>query len=230
MSEMGRKKARIGTEVATEHHQMMRKIAPFAAVVILAACSRSSDKVQRGQQQYQVVQEGSASGVTSTITNPGDTPVPVTNTNVDTTGNLTLQNPNPMGNGGAAPVTVSGTLPSNPIYPATQGSAAPARPRMSVNPATNAPVVTDTIGSKTPAMPREGRTPPTSRDTTSTRPPETDRATTGTDPDPTSTSTSTAPATDTRKRNDRNSGDQQQPPPPPPPTDTTSTLGQQLLS
>ena len=78
---------------------MTRKIAPLAAVLmVVAACSRSA-KVQRGQQQYEVVQEGSANGVTSTINAPGDTKAPVlTDTNIDTTTNFTLPtNPAPLG-------------------------------------------------------------------------------------------------------------------------------------
>lgn len=176
---------------------MTRKIAPLAATLLLAfGCSRAG-KVQRNQQEYQTVQEGSASGVTSTINAPGETTPPLTNTNVDTTTNFTLPtNPNPLGNDTAG--SMASTLPSTTSYP---GAPPPSRPRP-VTRTPNAPVVTDTIGSTTPPMPKERPAPP--REQTDTVAP-TDTATTAA---PTDT-------TDTKK-----DGDQQQPPPPPPPTDT----------
>jgi hypothetical protein len=197
----------VGTKVATESSQMTRKIAPLAALLVLAlACGRSG-KVQRGQQQYEVVQEGSASGVTSTINAPGETPAPMTNTNADTTTNLTLGNPNPLGNSTAAPV--DGSMSSNPIYAQATPFASPAqRVRLHTS---AAPIVTDTIGSATPPMPKERRVEP-STDTAS--------ATTS-DTEATSSS-----ATEPKKKKDNgNNSDSQEPPPPPPPTDTTGTPG-----
>ncbi|MBV9495371.1 MAG: hypothetical protein JOZ54_14075, partial [Acidobacteria bacterium] len=59
------------------------------ATLLLAGCHRSGS-MQREQQEYQVVQEGSASGETSTALNaPGESAAvlpPTTNSNVDTTG------------------------------------------------------------------------------------------------------------------------------------------------
>src|SRR6266496_3078099 len=53
----------------------------FVAIFLIlaaASCSRSG-KMQRDQQQYDVVQEGSADrGVTSTINGPGETTPPLT--------------------------------------------------------------------------------------------------------------------------------------------------------
>jgi hypothetical protein len=197
---------------------MTQKVASLTAIAFLVfGCSRSG-KVQRNQQQYQTVQEGSASGVTSTINAAGETTPPMTNTNVDTTTNLTLPaNPNPLGNDTAGGSMASGM----PSYPAgTPGMAAAPRPRTSTR-TTNAPVVTDTIGSTTPAMPRERTTQPPPReqrpqtdtaatDTTTPPPPATDTMMTDT-----SSTTSTSSSTDTKKKKDSD-----QPPSPPPPTDT----------
>ncbi|HXA18242.1 MAG TPA: hypothetical protein VN380_14680 [Thermoanaerobaculia bacterium] len=87
---------------------MIRKIPTLAAfALVVFACSRSG-KMQRDQKQYDVVPEGSASGVTSTINGPGETTAPVTDTNADTTTNFTIPaNPSPLGNdtaGTTAPV------------------------------------------------------------------------------------------------------------------------------
>src|SRR5258706_10548262 len=97
---------------------MTRKIAPLAAIAFLVfGCSRSG-KMQRTQQDYQTVQEGSASGVTSTINPPGETtPPPLTNTNVDTTTNFTLPtNPAPLGNDTAGG-SMASSMPAAPSYP-----------------------------------------------------------------------------------------------------------------
>jgi hypothetical protein len=218
---------KFGTKVATDQHQMTQKIASLAAIAfLLFGCSRSG-KVQRNQQQYQTVQEGSASGVTSTINAPGETTPPMTNTNVDTTTNLTLPtNPAPLGNDTAGGSMASG-MPSYPT--GTPGMAPAPRPRTSAR-ITNAPVVTDTIGSTTPAMPRE-RTQPAPReqrpqtdtastDTTAPPPPTTD--TTMTD---TSSTTSTSTSTDTKKKKDDGKKKESDQPPPPPPPTATDTRG-----
>src|SRR3954453_8056906 len=208
-STLGRGK--IGTKVATEISQMVKKIVSFAAITFLVlGCSRSG-KVQRNQQQYQTVQEGSASGVTSTINAPGETTPPMTNTNVDTTTNLTLPtNPAPLGTDGS----MASAMPSAPSYPVgTPGVAQPTRPRTSTRPAlvTNAPVITDTLGSTTPPMPRERAPQPQPRE----QRPQTDTAATDTaapPPPPTTdtmmtdtsstTSTSTSTSTDAKKKKD----------------------------
>src|SRR4051794_8426255 len=227
-STLGRGK--IGTKVAIEIGQMVKKIVSFAAITFLVfGCSRSG-KVQRNQQQYQTVQEGSASGVTSTINAPGETTPPMTNTNVDTTTNLTLPtNPAPLGtipSGGSMASAMPGTPPAPAGAPAA--SAQPSRPRTSTRPTpvTNAPVVTDTVGSTTPPMPRERapqpappreQRPPTDTAATDTAapPPPTDTMMTDT-----SSTTSTSPSTDTKKKDDGKKKDGDQPPPPPTATDT----------
>jgi hypothetical protein len=194
---------KFGTKTAIETGQMPRKIATLATIAFLVfGCGRSG-KMQRTQQDYQTVQEGSASGVTSTINAPGEPTPPLTNTNVDTTTNFTLPtNPAPLGND-----TAGGSMASSmPQYPAP-------RPRVSTR-TTNAPVVTDTVGSTTPAMPRERaprdqrpQTDTAATDTMSTTPPATDTMMTDT--------SSTSSPTDAKKKKGSD-----QPPPPPPPTDT----------
>ena len=77
---------------------MNRKIYSVFFAILLAACWGRKSSLQKEQQQnYDVVQEGSATGVTSTINGPGDTAPPltsstITGTNVDTTTNFTLPN------------------------------------------------------------------------------------------------------------------------------------------
>jgi len=198
-----------GTKTAIELRQMTQKIATLAAIGLLVfGCSRSG-KMQRKQQDYQAVQEGSASGVTSTINAPGETTPPMTNTNVDTTTNLTLPtNPAPLGNDTAGGSMASG-MPAVPS--GTPGMAPPARPRTPTR-ITNAPVVTDTIGSTTPAMPKERATPAPRAPR-----PQTDTAATDTAAPPPATDTmmTDTSSTDTKKKKESD-----QPPPPPPPTDT----------
>jgi len=165
---------------------MIRKIPTLAALALVVfGCSRST-KVERGQQQYDVVQEGSASGVTSTINGPGETKAPVTDTNVDTTTNFTIPtNPNPLGNDTAG-TAVAGSTP--PVAPITTTTAAP-RP---LRPRVYTP----------PPRPQELRPEPAT-DTTST------------DTDTTATDTTTSPKTTTAPSTKKKS-DEDQPPPPPP--------------
>ncbi|HEV7425388.1 MAG TPA: hypothetical protein VGQ46_03405 [Thermoanaerobaculia bacterium] len=218
---------------------MTQKIATLAAIAFLVfGCSRSG-KVQRNQQQYQTVQEGSASGVTSTINAPGETTPPLTNTNVDTTTNLTLPtNPAPLGTGTASG-SMASAMPSAPSYP-VGAPGVPPRARTSTRPApvANAPVVTDTVGSTTPPMPRERTTQPARQPQPREQRPQTDTAATDTSAPPptdttmtdTSSTTSTSSSPDTKKKKDdgkKKDGNQndQQPPPSPPPTQTTDTRG-----
>jgi hypothetical protein len=211
---------------ATDHGMTNRSLALIVAFALVAC--RGQNQAKRSTPNYDVVAEGSASGVTSTINGPGEKPAAVTDTNVDTTTNFTLpNNPNPLGNETAG-ASVAGTLPSTPTYP----GAANTPLRRTVPPgkdthgmaSSSAPIVTDTIGSTTPPMPKETRTKPRSdsdADTT-TASADTTPADTATTPSPEPETTSTAP----RKKIDRSKKpDDQQPPPPPPPTDTTGTQG-----
>src|SRR5438093_5425942 len=132
-----------------------KKSALVLLVVFLAGCGGRS-KMKRDQQQYDVVQEGSATGVTSTINAPGETPQPatttaITGTNVDTTTAFTLP-----GTATATTTdqsgTIAGTLPGNGTgFPS--GYTPRPRPR---------PVVTTT---STATPPPATQTAPTATDT-----------------------------------------------------------------
>jgi hypothetical protein len=149
--------------------------------------------VQRNQKSYDVVNEGQASGVTSTINGPGETPPPMTNTSADTTSNFTLA-PNVDTTGTLPPGTIAGTLP--PAYP-PMTSSYPAQPR--------APRPQQPRQQPPPQQPQWQVPPPPSTDTT---------ATTAPPPPPDKTDT-----TETEEQKPP-SEDEQQPPPPPPPTQT----------
>jgi hypothetical protein len=137
----------------------------FVAVFLIlaaASCSRSG-KMQRDQQQYDVVQEGSANGgVTSTINGPGETTPPlttstVTGTNVDTTTAFTVPGTTTATTSTAPPGTIAGSLPdSSTGFPSGY---TPARPRPRPRPATLPPTTTAT----------DTATPPPPTDTTGTQ-------------------------------------------------------------
>src|SRR4051794_17887611 len=96
-----------------EGTEMTRKTVSFLLFAALVLGCGRSQTAHRNDQNYQVVQEGQASGVTSTINGPGETPAPMTNTSVDTTTNFTLpDNPAPLGTQPAN--SVAGTLPAYP--------------------------------------------------------------------------------------------------------------------
>jgi len=161
-------------------------------------CHRGSSSMQREQKNYDVVQEGQASGVTSTISAPGETPPPMTNTSADTTSNFTI----------APNVDTSGTAPAMPppmtsaVPPLQQPRRIPVPPQPQPHHELQPPTATDTM------------------ETTSTLPPvDTTTATTSTNPPP--------PKKNKDKQQDQQQPppDQQQQPPdqqqaPPPPTQT----------
>src|SRR5438067_8161818 len=171
---------------------MKSRFAVLLVVVSLAVSCRSDKNLKRGQQNYDVVQEGSATGATSTISGPGETPPPVTatpltGTNADTTTNFTLPSTQTDTTAGSMqpPGSIAGTMPPIP-------SAAPVpRPRVIESP-------------------RPRRTPPTTETGTTmatdtvTVPPKTET----TETDQTQTSTQPPPDDSPKKRK------QQQPPPP----------------
>lgn len=181
----------IGTQDAMNRTEMTSKIPTLVALALLAVgCSRSG-KIQHGQQDYQVVQEGSASGVTSTITGPGETTASATDTNADTTTNFTLStNPRPLSHDTAGS-NLADSLSSNPIYPAAPPTPRRTPPTGTPGMASAAPpVVIDTVGTTTPPTLKVTRQDPT--DTSSTSTSATDAATTTTDqqqPPPPSTET-----------------------------------------
>src|SRR5512143_997974 len=125
---------------------MKKTITYLAIAVALAACRGGSSKLERKeQQQYDVVQEGQTSGVTSTINAPGEVPppAPMTGTNADTTSNFTLPQVSTSGTQGTPPGTIAGTLSESgpgsmsgyPTTTQTQPQTSP-RPRPSTTTAT----------------------------------------------------------------------------------------------
>lgn len=136
------------------------------AVVLTAACHRGSGTMQREQKSYEVVSEGQAAGVSSTINAPGETTPPLTNTNADTTSNFTLA-PNVDTTGTMPPGTIAGTLPATGPVSAMQmprPAAPPPRtlppPPRASEPAPQPPPQTDTSTTTAP--------PPPQTDTTAT--------------------------------------------------------------
>ena len=168
-------------------------------LLIFAAVSCGRSKMQRDQKQYDVVPEGSADGVTSTINAPGETNPPmtsstITGTNVDTTTAFTLPGTATETTTGQ-PGTIAGTLPSNSSgFPS--GYTPRPRPR---------PVVQQ-ITPTTTGSPPETQTAPTATDTVAP------------------TTTSTTDTTATSSQGDQKQKDKEKDTPPPP-TDTTGTQG-----
>jgi len=187
---------------------MRSKIVTVFALALLAAGCRNNSKMQRGQQSYETVQEGSAAGVTSTISGPGETPppanMPMTGTNADTTTAFTLPATATDSSGSMQqPGSLAGTMPaapmpSRPRTTVTTNTAPPPRPRETHS---DAPVATDTV-----AIPQQTQ-PATTTHEQQTPPPATD----------------TAPTTQTQTQTTAPEQQQEPPTPPPPATDTTST-------
>ncbi|HYS55677.1 MAG TPA: hypothetical protein VER58_18100 [Thermoanaerobaculia bacterium] len=142
-------------------------------VLAAASCSRSG-KMQRNQQQYDAVQEGSAQGVTSTISGPGETPQPlttstVTGTNVDTTTAFTVPG-TATTTSTQQPGTIASTLPESTTgFPSGYTPPRP-RPRPRTPPPQTdtaaPPTTTDTSG---PQKNRDDQKPPPPTHTTGTQ-------------------------------------------------------------
>ncbi len=126
-------------------------LALAVALLTIAACNRSAGNLRRDQQNYEVIQEGAATGVTSTLGAPGETPPPMptlTSTNADTTTAFTLPNTTVPTAPNNPPGTIAGSLPQ----PATwRDSGLPRNPARSrpvtpppTEPAPQTPPVTDT--------------------------------------------------------------------------------------
>jgi hypothetical protein len=159
----------------------------------LTACGRNDARSSKNQQEYEVVQEGAASGVTSTIQGPGETVPPITNTNADTTTAFAF-NPGTVTSTTPAPGTVAGTLP--PPMPPPMPAATPPPPMTSST--RPAPVVAQPRPQPAPPPtqtepPPEPTEPPKQTDTAAPPPPATD--TTATEPaeEPTQTDTTATP-------------------------------------
>jgi hypothetical protein len=146
---------------------MTRQTAILLICTALASGCGRSQRAHRNDQNYQVVEEGQASGVTSTINAPGETPPPLTDTSIDTTTNFTLpDNPAPLGTQPAN--TVAGTLPTMRQPPMASSAAARPRPPRTDTTSTEAPPATDTAVTDTASS---EKTDTTKTDTTSTEKP-----------------------------------------------------------
>ncbi|HVR44131.1 MAG TPA: hypothetical protein VMS56_11890 [Thermoanaerobaculia bacterium] len=107
----------------------------FSIVLLVAAgaCSRRSD-LSRRVDQYDVIEEGSAGGVTTSLAAPGEqiaSVPPVTATDVDTTAAFTGIDPLTEETTTAAPGSLAGTLPDRsprPPAPAARPAIPPATP------------------------------------------------------------------------------------------------------
>ena len=155
---------------------MTRKTAILLICAALAAGCRGKQTAHRGDPNYQVVEEGQASGVTSTINAPGETPPPLTDTAIDTTTNFTLpDNPAPLGT--QPPSTVAGTLPTytprpKPVTPPPMSSGTAHPPQPQPQPQQQPPPPTDTAVTDEVLPPTDtadtSKTDTTKTDTTST--------------------------------------------------------------
>lgn len=215
------------------------------------ACRGRSSSVQRTQQQYDVVQEGQASGATGTINAPGDVRPPVaTQTNVDTTTNFTL--PGATASNGAAPGSVATTLPpagmtaglpgAAPAMPATPAPVSHSTARIqastqqtapSAQPATQPPAMTS---ASVPRQDTHRTNPPNKTDTTTQTTDTTATSTQAPPPTDTTATTDTTAKTDTtattKPKEDKPKDEPKSPPTqtdtqaPPPPTQTDTVGGQ----
>lgn len=172
----------------------MKKSVILLLVIALGLTSCRQNKLRRDQRQYEVVEEGSASGVTSTISALGETPPPplpaLSGTNADTTTSFTITGT--TATSPEQPGTIAGTMPQGDVsvgYPgdtrAPSGQPRP-RPRPPVQeqqpppqpePTTTyaeeqpppEPTQTDTSATTAPTTTTESYPPPE----TTTQPPET---------------------------------------------------------
>ena len=149
---------------------MTRKTAIFLTCAALALGCGRSQTARRTDQNYQVVQEGQASGVTSTINAPGETPPPMTNTAVDTTTNFTLpDNPAPLGTQPYPPAYPPTTVPQPRVQrPKPQPQEQPPPTETTV---TEAPPPTETTATQAPPPTDTTKTDTTKTDTAPPPPP-----------------------------------------------------------
>lgn len=152
---------------------------PIVVLALATACGRDSAN-RTAQKDYEVVQEGSANGVTSTIQGPGETLPPVTGTNADTTTAFGID-PNAIS---TSTGTFAGTLPPayTPAYTPPAPRPEPAAPRPEPPPHPR-PV---TPPSPTP---KAEPPPPTMTDTASAPEPEPEEEEEDEAPPPTTTDT-----------------------------------------
>jgi len=123
----------------------------FFVVMVLAlfACRSRDDRLARRAQDFEVVEEGSVAGVTSTIAPPGEGPAPllppppITDTNFDTTTSFTIIDPVTGSIGTAPPGTLADTLPQD--REVNRPRPRPAPSETAPAPAQTAPAPTETV-------------------------------------------------------------------------------------
>ena len=142
-----------------------KKFGVILLILVAVSCSRQQ-KMQRDQQNYDVVQEGATGTATTTLAAPGEAP-PSTATNADTTTAFTLPE-TATTTSTAPPGTIAGSLPTSTGGSIGQYTPQPrpvVRPRVEQPPmnsstSTTAPPATGTVPPTTP--------PPPPTDTTAT--------------------------------------------------------------
>jgi outer membrane biosynthesis protein TonB len=95
----------------------------IALASMLSACRNRDGSLSRRTQEYEVITEGSASGVTSTLTAPGESPTPLvaaqpplTDTNADTTTAFQILD-STVTTGSEQPGSLADTLPQERTLP-----------------------------------------------------------------------------------------------------------------
>ena len=188
------------------------------------ACHRDST-TQTHQQQYETVQEGSASGVTSTIQGPGETLPAITGTNADTTTAFTID----PTLAGAAPVgqqpapNAMGTVPRQPMGGISPFPGTPATAPVTSSPASQMPPTTTPSATPRPVPAREVPRPAPPHQTETVAPPPPQQTDTVAPPPPQQTDTTATepPPQNSDDGADTDTGttqtDTEEPPPPPPP-------------
>jgi len=181
------------------------------ALLVAAACGGGDGAMRADQARYETVEEGSASGVTSTIAGPGESIPPLTGTNADTTTAFAL---NPSTASAATPMTA-------PMDSEPYSGAAPYSGTASFGSAT-------TAASARRAEPRQASVPPVQPEATPSAEPEqtteaapapaeqTDHTTTSSEP-PATTSAAPEPADKDAEPSEDPGEEQPEEVPPPPP-------------
>ncbi len=188
-----------------------RLIFPTLVVVLAAACGGDDGVAKADQKNFEVVQEGSASGVTSTIQGPGESLPPITSTNADTTTAFTID-PNAavaapppstaVVGGGLPPMTAPTPIPSatperRTTPPQNTPRPNPREMREDPRPVEPAPPQPTMTAEPTPAPPQEANPVPPQKEQNEDQEPESQDEPQE-DPPPPPTTTDTRGPTDTR--------------------------------
>ena len=188
--------------------RLLRSVFLLSLLFVAAACGRKDDLEHRVR-NYDVIEEGSASGVTTSLGGEQPGSVPLTATNVDTTTDLTLLpgTGETALTGTGAPDSLAETLEIDPASPSRSGPPGGYRPS---SPATarRDPSPPPPSSEPAPSRPREPvrETPRTETAEPAPAPPV---------EEPEAPPTSTTPTT---------TATQPEEPPPPPPTTTQPEL------